>query len=109
MRRLNRTDPPLAPGDDASSDTAQRAVAASARDAESAPRVEGVSFRDNWRAEVTDKVAFVAAIAARPDLVNLVDPNVAALNHLARAYKGALDIAGVRVWCEQIVAASRRL
>ena len=75
--------------------------------AESAPRVEGVSFRENWRAEVIDKIAFVNAIAARPELVNLVDPNLTALGHLARAQKGALDIPGIRVWCDLSVAASR--
>jgi hypothetical protein len=73
------------------------------------PRVEGVSFRDNWRAEVVDKVAFVAAVAAKAELVNLIEPNTAALGHLARAHKSALSIPGVRVWCERIVAASRRL
>jgi hypothetical protein len=73
-----------------------------------APRVEGVSFRENWRAEVVDKAAFVAAVASRPELVNLLDANLAALGHLARAHKSALNLPGVRVWCEQIVAASRR-
>src|SRR5262249_42993600 len=70
-------------------------------------RVEGLSFRENWRAEVVDQAAFVAAIASRPELVNLVEPNLGALTHLARAYKSALSIPGVRVWCEHVVAASR--
>ena len=74
-----------------------------------APRVEGVSFRENWRTEVIDKVAFVNAIAARPELVNLVEPNLTALGHLARAHKSALEIPGIRVWCELSVAASRQL
>lgn len=76
--------------------------------ADHAPRVEGVNFRENWRVEVIDKLAFVAAIASRPELVNLIDPNLAALGHLARAQKNALNLAGVRVWCERIVATSRR-
>jgi hypothetical protein len=76
--------------------------------AESTPRVGGVTFRENWRAEVIDKVLFVNAVAAKSELVNLVDPNLAALGHLARAHKGALDIAGVRVWCELSVTASGR-
>lgn len=71
-------------------------------------RVEGVSFRENWHAEVIDKVALVRTVAARPELVNLLDPNLAALGHLARAHKRALDIPGVRVWCELSVAASCR-
>ncbi len=74
---------------------------------ETAPRVDGVSFRENWRVEVIDKAAFVRAVAAQPELVNLVDPNLAALSHLARAHKNALDLPGVRVWCELAVAARR--
>ncbi len=71
-------------------------------------RVEGVSFRENWRAEVIDKEAFVRAVAAKPELINLIDPNPTALGHLARAHKRELDIPGVRVWCELSVAASGR-
>ncbi len=100
--------------DKAQADTSSRTtdgheiVTARACATDGAPRVEGVSFRENWRAEVVDKPAFVAAVASRPELVNLVDANLAALGHLARAHKAALSIPGVRVWCEQVVAASRR-
>jgi hypothetical protein len=75
---------------------------------ECTPRVEGVSFRENWRVEVIDKAAFVSAVAARPELINLVEANLAALGHLARAQKGALDIPGLRVWGELSVAALPR-
>ena len=72
------------------------------------PRVQGISFRENWRAEVIDKVAFVSAVASKPELIHLLDANLPALGHLARAQKNVLAIPGVRVWCERIVAASRR-
>jgi hypothetical protein len=75
---------------------------------ERAPRIEGVSFRENWRIEVIDKAVFVSAIAANPELINLVDPNLTALGHLARAHKSAVDIPGLRVWRELSVAASRQ-
>ncbi len=75
---------------------------------QSLPTVSGVSFRENWRIEVVDKLALVKAIAARAELVNLVEPNMKALNHLARAHKDTLEIPGVRVWCEVTVAASSR-
>ena len=71
-------------------------------------RVEGINFRENWRADVVDKRAFVTAIASRPELIHLVDPNLSALAHLARAQKSAPTIPGVRVWRERVVAASRR-
>jgi len=76
-------------------------------DTESTSRVEGVSFRETWHAEVIDKVAFIVAIAARRELINLVDANPRALAHLARAQRNALDIPGVRVWRELSVAASQ--
>jgi hypothetical protein len=47
-------------------------------------------------------------LAARPELFNLVEPNLAALRHLALAHKGALDLPGVRIWRELSVAALRR-
>jgi hypothetical protein len=75
---------------------------------QSGAQVAGINFRENWRIEVVDKVALIRAIAARPELVNLLDPNQTALNHLARAHKNTLELAGVRVWCELTVAASRR-
>ena len=76
--------------------------------AASPPQVEGVIFRESWRAKVIDKLALVEAIASRPELVKLIQTDLAALGHLARAHKGALQIPGVRVWCERIVAAARR-
>lgn len=72
------------------------------------PRLSGLSFRDHWRAEVSDFRQLVAAVARNPTLLNLIEPNLAALNHLARAQKQALRIPGVRVWCGQVVAATGR-
>ncbi len=95
-------------GDPSASDLQSQTIG-EANAADEPPRAEGVSFRDNWRTAVVDKLAFVAAVASRPELVNLIEPNMAALAHLARAHKGALSIPGVRVWCERTVVASRRL
>lgn len=72
------------------------------------PNLPGVSFRDRWCAEVSDLRQFIAAVARNPALLNLVEPNPAALNSLARAQKRALKIPGVRVWCERIVATTGR-
>jgi hypothetical protein len=105
----SRPDGPAQLEADPSAAQPQSNLMADASAVDAPPRVEGVSFRDNWRAEVVDKVAFVAAVAAKTELVNLIEPNTAALSHLARAHKSALSIPGVRVWCERIVAASRRL
>lgn len=70
-----------------------------------APQVAGVSFRDHYRAEVTDLLALVRAIAAGKAPITLVQPNTAALGQMARALKGAMQIPGVRVTRERITAA----
>jgi hypothetical protein len=56
-----------------------------------APKTEGVSFRETWKAEVYDFAALVAA----GDPAYLL-PNQSALDGIARALKGAAKIPGVR-------------
>lgn len=72
------------------------------------PRAEGLSFRDSYRAEVTDLMALVRAIAGPcptcrcpaphvgTQAITLVLPNQVALNGLARALRGAMTTPGVR-------------
>jgi hypothetical protein len=59
-------------------------------------KVEGISNRNVWRAEITDLKAFLSAALKDPVLICHVEVNQAALNALARAYKDKLDIPGVR-------------
>lgn len=71
-------------------------------------KVAGVSFRETWRAEVTDLGAFLVWVAA--DLKNrsgYVLPNPDALGAWAKATKGAFPIPGVEAVSENIVAAGR--
>jgi len=68
-------------------------------------RVAGISHRENWRAEVVDVLALVKFIAQRPEFVNLVQPNMPALNSLAKAQRSALNVPGVRAVSESVVAA----
>lgn len=72
------------------------------------PKVAGVSMREKWTAEVTDKAAFVRAVAANPSLLGLVDANAGALNQMASALKSDLKIPGVNVRREQVVSARGR-
>lgn len=69
-----------------------------------APKAAGVSFRDNWTAEVTDLLALVGAVAGRQQPITLLLPNTTALNQLARALKGAMNVPGVRAVNERIAA-----
>lgn len=59
-------------------------------------KVEGVSTRTTWSAEVTDLHALVKHIAAHPDMLGLLLPNGPALNKMAQAMRQSLSIPGVK-------------
>ncbi len=85
---------------------AQEASAMNAPVAVAAPaKVVGISTREVWKAEVTDKEALIKYIAANPACLNLVDINTSAVNQMAKAMKGNLNIPGLRAYSEKSVAA----
>ncbi len=61
-----------------------------------APKVAGLSSREIWRAEVTDLIALVRHVAQNPHLVNLLQPNMVAVNSMARAMRGSMNLPGIR-------------
>ena len=61
-----------------------------------APKIAGVSMRDNWSAQVTDLRALVLAVAAGKADLGLLLPNQPALNARARSEKARLAVPGVR-------------
>jgi len=61
-----------------------------------ATRVSGISSRENWSAQVTDKAALVKAAAENPAYLAYLEPDMKSLNALARAQKNALAIPGVK-------------
>ena len=67
-----------------------------------APKAEGVSFRDSYRAEVTDLALLVKAVAAGEAPIAALLPNLPMLNQMARAMKEELRIPGVRVIAERV-------
>lgn len=70
------------------------------------PKISGVTSRETWKAEITDKMAFVRhVVEARPDLIALVLIDQAGLNAQARSLKDALDLPGVKAVKEIILAA----
>jgi len=58
-------------------------------------RVAGVSTRETWAAEITDKAAFLAW-AAKPENNYMAEPNMTALNSRARAEHAEMKIPGVK-------------
>lgn len=73
--------------------------------ASSTPKVAGITHRDAWSAKVTSLVALIKFVAAHPEHQNLLQPNQAALNQLARAMKANLKIDGVQAVNTPTVAA----
>jgi hypothetical protein len=68
----------------------------------------GITTAVNWKGQVTSLEALVKAIAAGQASVNLVQPNESAINQLARATRGSLQVPGIRFSSESIVRAGRR-
>ena len=70
------------------------------------PKVQGVTYRDNWKAhEDVDIKALAAAVAAGTVPTTFLLPNMTALNQFAKATKGTQKIAGVRIWNDRQIAA----
>jgi DNA repair exonuclease SbcCD ATPase subunit len=88
---------------------AATAPAPIARIAVPAPaKAQGMSVRENWKAEVLDLDAVVnAAAAGDANARGILQVNQTALNGLARSLKAQLRIPGVRAYDEPVVAARR--
>ena len=69
-----------------------------------APKVSGLSFRETYKAEVTDMRALVQAVASGAQPITLLQANQTALDGMARALKEALAIPGVRLVKDRIAA-----
>jgi hypothetical protein len=72
----------------------------------STPKIAGVRFNERWSAKVTSLPALIAHVAAHPQLMALLVPNMVALNQQARSLRGQLQIPGVTAVCTKDVAAS---
>lgn len=72
------------------------------------PKVQGVTYRDNWKAHPEINVkALAAAVANGTAPVTFLQPNMTAINQWARATQGGQTIPGVRVFNDRQIAASR--
>jgi gas vesicle protein len=69
---------------------------------------QGVSYREEWKFEVTSLRALVMHCAKNPADLNLLIPNPTAIRQLVNARKSGCQIPGVRVWKGTGVAAKGR-
>lgn len=72
----------------------------------SVPKVQGVVYRDNWKAHPEiDVKKLAAAIVAGVAPASFLTPNMTAINQWARATQGTQDCPGVRVFNDRQIAA----
>ena len=77
-----------------------------------APKADGVSTRQTWKAEVTDLRALVLAAAERAQcgddtLLAFLTPDAKALAGAARSMRNKLAVPGVRVYAEESLTVRR--
>lgn len=74
--------------------------------ASSVAKVQGVTYRDNWKAAPEiDTKALAAAVASGSAPTTFLTPNLTAINQFARATQGAQTVAGVRFYNDRQIAA----
>lgn len=70
------------------------------------PKVQGVSYRDQWKAHPdVDVRALAAAVASGSAPTTFLLPNMTAINQFARATQGAQPVAGLKFWNDRQIAA----
>jgi hypothetical protein len=70
------------------------------------PKVDGISYRDNWKAHPTvDIKALAAAVAAGTAPVAFLTANMTAINQYGRATQGTQAVPGIRWFNDRQIAA----
>ncbi len=70
------------------------------------PKVDGISYRDNWKAHPTvDIKALAAAVASGAAPVTFLQPNMTAINQFGRATQGVRAVPGIRWFNDRQIAA----
>lgn len=70
-------------------------------------KVEGVSSRELWQAEVTSLQLLIRHAADNPQWSHLLNPNMPAINAIARSMKSDFRIPGLRVFSKTSTAVRR--
>lgn len=69
------------------------------------PKTEGISYREDWYAEVTDEAALITAVLKGNAPSNLIVINMAVLNAMARTLKKGFNVPGVVAKTKKTMAA----
>lgn len=82
--------------DEKAAELESQALSTSAALVDQAPKTKGVSNRETWSGEITNKKEFVIAAATNPALLNCLDINQSNLNKLAGMMKEEFDFPGAK-------------
>lgn len=70
------------------------------------PKVQGVTYRDNWKAHDDVNIRVLAAAVVEGSVsTTFLTPNMTALNNFARATKGTQSVPGVKLFNDRQIAA----
>jgi hypothetical protein len=70
------------------------------------PKVQGITYRDNWKAHPTiDVRALAAAVADGSAPIAFLTPNITAINQFAKATQGVQPVSGIKFWNDRQVVA----
>ena len=72
------------------------------------PTVQGISYREVWKYQVTDIMELVRAVVNGTVPVSAIQANDVFLGQQARSMKSIMNYPGVRVWAEKTLAAGKR-
>ena len=72
------------------------------------PEVKGISYRKDWKAEVTDKPEFVKAALKNTTLMSFIHIDMVQMNKLATMTKGQISYPGIRFYQKETLASGRK-
>ncbi len=73
-----------------------------------APKIAGISTSAPWTAEVTSLIDLIKFVAANPQYVNFLTPNLVPIKQQARSLQANCKIDGVRVFQEERLTSRRK-
>lgn len=88
---------------EALAEQAEAVVAAPVFTPPAMPKQEGTSFKSNWKAEVTDKLALMK-YAVETGNLPFFEVNQTVINQLAKATKGVMQIPGIKFTEEKVMS-----
>lgn len=68
------------------------------------PKIDGISYRDNWKGEGVDLRTAINAISSGKAPISIVKFDEVAINQLAKSTKGTVDYPGIKIFNKQIIA-----